>query len=74
MKKIIFIIKYIGKIRASVREWENADDERQNEIGEANSKILQEYVSLFGEIDDVSFSKLFFTKREIRRMLANGTL
>lgn len=74
MKKIIFIIKYIRKIRASVREWENADDERQNEIGEANSKILQEYVSLFGEIDDVSFSKFFFTKKEIRRMLANGTL
>lgn len=74
MKKIIFIIKYIRKIRTSVREWENADYERRDEIGEANSKILQEYVNLFGEIDDVSFSKLFFTRREIRRMLANGTL
>lgn len=74
MKKIIFIIKYIRKIRASVREWENTDYERRDEIGEANYKILQEYVSLFGEIDDVSFSKLFFTRREIRRMLANGTL
>lgn len=74
MKKIIFIIKYIGKIRASVREWENADYERQDEISESNSKILQEYVSLFGEIDDVSFSKFFFTKKEIQQMLANGTL
>lgn len=74
MKKIIFIIKYIRKIRASVREWENADYERRDEIGEANNKILQEYINLFGEIDDVSFSRFFFTKKEIHQMLANGTL
>ena len=74
MKKIIFIIKHIGKIRAGAREWRNADYERRDEIGKANNKILQEYISFFGEIDDVSFSKLFFTRREIRRMLTNGTL
>ena len=74
MKKINLIIKYIKKIRASIREWENADCERQDEIGEANSKILQEYISLFGEIDDVSFSKFFFTKKEIQQMFVNGAL
>lgn len=74
MRKIIFIIKHIVKIRASAREWESADYERRDEIGKANNKILQEYISLFGEIDDVSFSKFFFTRREIRRMLTNGTL
>ena len=74
MKKIIFIIKHIGKIRASAREWESADYERRDEIGKVNNKILQEYISFFGEIDDVSFSKFFFTKKEIHQMLANGTL
>ena len=74
MRKIIFIIKHIGKIRASAREWRSADYERRDEIGKANNKILQEYISLFGKIDDVSFSKFFFTKKEIHQMLANGTL
>ena len=74
MRKIIFIIKHIGKIRASAREWGSADYKRRDEIGKANNKILQEYISLFGEIDDVSFSKFFFTKKEIHQMLANGTL
>ena len=74
MKKIIFVIKHIGKIRTSAHEWGSADYERRDEIGKANNKILQEYISLFGEIDDVSFSKFFFTKKEIQQTLANGTL